>query len=144
MRWAQDWTRIGWISRGLTSSPPVQAPPCDLPVCYAENKASSRARGKAKLSDSEKKLEAGRELTLAQYSKIRYKFPVEMMSAAAGSAAMEDDGAAAAECVLLRLNCDAFEVHFRHEATVEWVASGYGQDMAKVCPADLWLSVAHG
>lgn len=114
----------------------MQAPPCDLPLCYAKNKSSARTKSRTKLSDSEKKLEAGRELTLAQYGKIRYKLPVEVMSAAAGSTAMEDDSPAAPECVLLRLNCDAFEVHFRHEATVEWVASGYGQNTAKVCPAD--------
>lgn len=111
-----------------------------MPLCYARNKSSARSKAKTKLSDEDKKLESGRELTLAQYSKIRYKFPAEVMTAAAGGGPMNADGdKAAPECVLLRLNCDAFEVHFRHEATADWFTSGYGQTMAPVRPPRLLL-----
>eukprot|EP00892_Ulva_mutabilis_P005586 jgi/Ulvmu1/339/UM001_0343.1 len=117
-----------------------QAPPCDLPLFNATNK-STRKKAKTKLSTEQKKLEKAQQLTQTQYGKLRYNFPADVLTAAAGGITIAgEDDVMAAEFVLLRLNCEAFEVHFRHDATVEWITAGFGHANARVARAMLDLT----
>lgn len=107
----------------------VQAPPCDMPLMFAPTKARSRAR-QPKVSDEQRRLDSAHNLTVAQYQKIRYKYPDEVLRAATPDGVSEKKDAK--ELVLLRLNVDAFAVHFKHEACVSFVTAGHGESVAKV------------
>jgi hypothetical protein len=110
----------------------MQAPPCDMPLVFAPTKVRTRAR-QPKVSDEQKKLDASHQLTLSQYQKIRYMYPEEVLRAATPDGRNEKNKAK--EMVLLRLNIDAFSVHFRHEACVTFVGNAHGESIAKVlCP----------
>lgn len=124
---------VSWTFYGLIM--PVhcfQAPPCDMPLRYASSKSSARKKARVKQSEEDKKLEAARELTIAQYSKIRYKLPAEALAAVTNNSNAQTGTQEQEECVLLRLNTDALEVNFRHEGIVDFLTASNGLQMAQV------------
>lgn len=101
-----------------------------MPLMFAPTKARSRAR-QPKISDEQRKLDSAHQLTVAQYQKLRYKYPEEVLRSATPDGTSENVDAK--EMVLLRLNVDAFAVHFRHEACVNFVSAAHGENVATVC-----------
>lgn len=106
----------------------VQAPPCDMPLMFAPTKIRCRAR-QPKISEEQKKLDAGHQLTVAQYQKIRYKYPDEVLRATTPDG---NEKKKARELVLLRMNVDAFSVHFKNEAIQQFVCTAYDESVSKV------------
>ena len=124
-------------------------PPCDLPYIELPDRRPKTARGRVKQSDDDRKLEAAQQLNIEQYAKRRYAVPLEVQKVnmrALGKAVMDLDSDADAEngageeCVL-RLNFDAFAVHFRHQHCVEFITAAQGPECSRVAQATLELSL---
>jgi hypothetical protein len=117
----------------------LQAPPCGLPLLARADPRQRGPRGVPKKSTDQRTLEAAQQLSHETYCKARYALPEAVCFAqlrAAGAAPMDIDKVAESggEDPPMRLNFQAFDVHFRHQHCIEFVSLVQGMECAKVCP----------
>jgi hypothetical protein len=115
----------------------VQVPPWDMPLMHSPDKRSHSYRSKPKVSDDQRKLDTAHALNQEQYNKQRYAVPREVHAAnlrACGREGMADDGGHDGQAgeTVLRLNFDAFALHFRHQHCVEFITSAQGSECSQV------------